>query len=354
MAQTDITVGIYTDLNGVPDQLVPHSEVVNPSVPNTGFFNSEWMEIIYGNPKPQLVEGRKYWIKMTAPDAYCHAGQPEGTGWVVLTGGYYSLGDPLYQGIICSPPPGSEWSNGFETGDDFQFFILMDDNSYQMTKNTYYGIEPGTIQTSFDLAPSFAIYKKIKNCIEDMFNTHNGVDMSIDVVIDPDTNIMRRVLNVYYPKQGVDNTGLNFSYPGNLKKLELPVDGKTMMNEVNMRGQGSGLDQVVIKEFDIDSIYTYGLRSDIEQDPDIDNDELLSSIGQEYIRLRKNNLMLPKVTVDGNQPPFISQYDIGDYIQLRVNGVPIFPPSIVFRIEELHVTISDDDMEEVNITLSQA
>ena len=338
-ATGNLVVQLYTDYNGAPSStLVPDSQL---TVAVSGVSATMgWFEIDYST-KPALNEGATYWIR-----AFLDTVQATGQGveWGYLNNSYY------LDGRAYSP----ENPALFAADQDLQFFVQLDDNSYQMTKNTYLGIQQGNIATSFDLTPSFAQYKKIKDCVEDLSNTHNGIDFAINISIDPITNYMTKQFAAYYPRQGVDNTALNFTYPGNIKKLERPKDGKTMVNHVAMRGQGYGTVQLVETVDDAASIQAYGLRQDVENQADVDDSGTLISLGSELIRVRKDPLDLPNVVLDGNVPPHIGDYGIGDQITLDINEAPLVDFTSVYRIERVDATISDDDMEEINLTVSIA
>lgn len=338
-ATGNLVVAIYSDSSNAPGSIVPNSEVsiAVGSLSSSG----DWYTITYGATPPALTAGQRYWIK-----AYLETTQTgsNGVNWFYLANDYYG------NGRAYSPEnPGL-----FTSQQDLQFFVLLDDNSYQMTKNTYLGLNQGTINTSFNLTPVYPAYKKIKQAVEDLANTYNGMDFNFTVSIDPDTNYMARYFNVFYPRQGVDNTSLNFSYPGNIIKFSKPKDGKTMFNEVIMRGQGTGLAQLIITENDKAAISSFGMRQETQSEPDVSDQDTLTSIAQESIRTRKDPLDLPEIQLDGSKPPYIGSYGVGDTIQIQITGVPILNVNDSYRIEQLDVTISDDDQEFASILVSKA
>jgi hypothetical protein len=339
----NLIVGFYNDFSGSPGTLVTGSELTIPlsTIIATQSTDLVWYEVDYSSALPSLTAGNTYWVKCYLDTI--QAGS-NGLNWSYLDGEYY------LNGKAYSPENGSL----FTTGQDLQFFVLCSDNSFQMTKNTYLGIQKGMIMTSFDLTPIYPRYKKIKAAIEDLANTFNGMDFNISVSIDPVTNIMSKYFNVFYPRQGIDNTDLNFSYPGNIKKFSKPKDGKTMFNEVALGGQGSGLAQLIVVEKDAPSIQSYSQRQDVENLPDVSDSSTLTSIAQELIRVRKDPLDLPSFTLDGNVSPHIGDYWVGDTILINVSNLGIIETIDTYRIERIDATISDDDQIEVNITPSKA
>lgn len=337
-ATGNLIVGIYTDAGGAPGSLVANSQV---TIPVSGISSTlGWYEIDYTTNLPQLTNGSTYWIR-----AYLDTAQSgsNGISWSYLNNNYY------LNGKAYSP----ENPSLFTTGQDLQFFILLDDNSYQQTKNTYLGFLQGNIQTSFNISPIYSRYKKLKDSIESIANTYNGMDFNFTVSIDANNN-MTKYFNVFYPRQGIDNTNLNFTYPGNIIKLGKPKDGKTMVNEVAERGQGYGKNQVVVVVNDASSIQTYTQRQDVDQAADVPDSGTLTLLGDEFIRVRKDPLDLPSITLDGNQSPHIGDFGVGDQIFVDATGVPILNFSQIYRIEQIDVTIDDDDKEAVQLTVSLA
>ena len=341
-ATGNLVVSLYTDFNGAPSNVqVPNSQ---KTIAVAGISSTlSWYEIDYTGTLPALTQGATYWI-----EAYLDTTQSGSNGiyWSYLNNDYYINGR-----AYCLQNPSL-----FTTGQDLQFFALLDDNSFQMTKNTYLGITQGNLPTSYNITPVYSRFKKIKDAVEGIANTYNGIDFSVSFAIDSVNDRLTKTFNTYYPRQGVDNTNLNFSYPGNIKKLEKPKDGKTMVNEVAMRGQGSGVNQLTVIENDSASIQAYGQRQDVEQESDVSNQSTLQLLGQELIRVRKDPLDLPNIVLDGNQAPHIGDFGVGDQITFNISEVPIMQDlsQVVYRIEQIDVTISDNDLEEVNLTVSLA
>jgi hypothetical protein len=356
----NLVVGIYTDSGGgvAPVGLVANSQQTIPvsSLPASTDVRL-WYEIDYSSNPPQLTSGNTYWIK-----CYLDTAQSAGNGvlWYYLDGANLAIPSKYYQ---SGKPYSPESPALFGAYQDLQFFIILADNSYQMTKNTYLGFIQGNLPTSFNLSPTFSAYKKIKQCVEDVAcastnsgsNTLTGIDFSVYPVIDPVTNNMTRVFNTYYPRQGIDNTFLPFNYPGNIKKFDTTKDAKTLENDITVRGNGTGLAQVSASEVDNVSVQTYGQKQDIEDVADISDTPTLDALAIEFLRIRKDPLDIPEVTLDGNYPPVIGSYWVGDTIQFNIVDIPIIKAfGNQYRIEQIDVTISDDDAEEIVLSVSTA
>ena len=337
-ATGNITVALYTENGDIP---VTYTLVANSSLTvaaSTISTNLAWYDFTYITP-PTLTAGTKYWIKLTTDTTQSGS---NGVQWAYLNDNYY------LNGIAYSP----EDTDLFSSDQDLQFFVLLSDNSYQQTKNCYLGLNEGTIQTSFNISPVYSQYKKIKGCLDDISKNLNGVDFNFTVSINPITNIMTKYYNVFYPRQGTDQTTLNFSYPGNIKKINKPKDGKAMNNEIVARGQGYGTIQTIQVVDDPASIMAYGLRQDVNEEADVPDTGTLFTLASEYLRLHKDPLDLPTIYVDGNIPPFIGSYGIGDQIFVNITGAPILDFLQIYRIEQIDTTISDDDQEEIMLSLS--
>ena len=336
-ATGNVTIGLYTDSLDSPGTLVTNSQltVATSTIPT----DISWFKFNY-TTGPVLSTGIKYWIKLTT-----NTNQATNCG---IAWSWLNSYDFYTNGRAYSP----ENPSLFSPTTDFQFFIKSSDNSFQMTKNSYLGLNKGTIVPSFNIAPVYTLYKKMKSCIDDVSSNHNGVDFNITVSIDPVTNLMTKYYNVFYPRQGVDNTNLIFQYPGNIKKISKSYDGKSMINETACRGQGSGIDQVVVTIPDPTSIQTYCLRQDVNQEADVPDEATLTSLGQEFIRIKKDPLDLPEITLDGDMEPNVGSYGIGDQIYINAQFTTLIDISQIYRIEEINASVTDDDQESINLTLS--
>lgn len=339
----NLIIGIYTNNGTVPtNTLVANSQqTIALSTLTSGLA---WYTFNYGGTLPILTQGTTYWIKV-----YLDTTQSGGNGvnMSVINGNYY------FNGKAYSP----ENPSLFTATQDLQFFIQQSDNSYQMAKNTYLGLQAGVIQTSFGITRTIDKYKIIKDVIEEITQLSTGVDFNITVSIDPTTNFMQKFYNVWYPGQGINNTSLPFNFPGNIKKVDKPRDGKSMANYIFERGQGSTNTQPFTTSIDPTSIQVYGLREETVDSSDVLDTATLQLLGDELLRVRKNPLDVPQIVLDGNIAPAIGSYGIGDTILINVNAGNV--NNIInilqtYRIEEIGVIITEDDQEEITLGISAA
>lgn len=344
-ATGNMILGIYQTSNNSDEPsttLVANSQLTIPvaTITNTDTTTPKWNTFTY-SVKPTLVAGTKYWIKTYLDTTQTGS---NGISWSYLNGDYYA------NGKAYSPQNPSL----FSAGQDLQFFIDQTDNSYQMTKNTYLSMTAGLLQTSYNINRTYSRNKIIKEAVEEISKIQNGIDFNIATAIDATTNLMTTTYNVFYPRQGINNTSLQFAYPGNIIKFRRSKDGKSMVNYVTSRGQGQGIFQVSTVSLDTTSIQTYGLREEAEDFSDIPDSTQLQVLGNELIRVRKDPLEVPEITLDGLKPPFLGSYGLGDTINIQITGAGMLNLTSTYRIEEISVTISDDDYEEVNLGVSLA
>lgn len=211
-----------------------------------------------------------------------------------------------------------------------------------------FGITEGTIQTSTNRTLDYQ-YKKVKDAIVQLSEMNNGFDFEVTE---------DKVFNVYYPQQGIDQTStVHFSYPGNIKKFSLSRDGSKMFNRAIVRGSGYGGVQLIQTVENSTYQNAYAVRENILDNPDIFDNDSLISLGQEQLNIFEDNFEIPEIVIDGNQQPFLGTYWIGDRIKIEVNSklYPMFSyiNNLVFKVDSIGVSIDDNDMEEITLTLSK-
>jgi hypothetical protein len=339
-ATGNLVLGLYPDAGGAPSStLVPNSQLTIPCSSITSSIG--WNTFTYSSTPPSLVQGQTYWLSASLDTAQSGG---DGVAWSYLTSDQYPNGK-----ASCSTNP-----SFFASTSDLQFFLGLADNSYQMTRNSYLGWQQGSLATSYDVTPTYDHYKTIKSAIEDLSNAYTGIDFNVSVSIDPVTNLLTKSFNVFYPRQGVDNTGLNFTYPGNIKKIDRQKDGKAMVNEVIVVGQGSGVDQLVQQASNTASIQAYGLRQDRVDQADVSDAGTLLSQGQEIVRVLDSPQDLPDIVLDGTSAPSFGSYGIGDTILIKTNLGQILNTAEAYRIEQINCAVDKDDMENIELILSLA
>ena len=220
-------------------------------------------------------------------------------------------------------------------------------NVAQSVTDGNYGITQGTIQTSVNRDRTYPIYKNVKDIIVELTEVQNGFDMEIT---------HDKTFNVYYPYMGFDKSSdLKFYYPGNIKKLKIATDGTKMYNRAYVRGQGFGTAQPIVTVED--AIYQpyYKVRETVLDYSDIAEEANLTLHGEEKVSLFKDNIEIPQVTIDGNKEPYVGSYWLGDRISLTVLEHAMFNylSQNTYRIDAIDISIDDDDVEDVTLSLSK-
>lgn len=258
------------------------------------------------------------------------------TGWLDLFKDvmvYNHLGDPPIQF-------GLQYF-GITIGQAAQHLI----DEAQARTNGDRGITIGTIQTSRSSDFNFqALGRTIKDSLVDLTKLSDSGDFEFT----PD-----KVFNWYDPGIGTDKTELTFRYPGNITKLAMPIDATALVNSSINRGQGNGYAQVIEIRDDTSSQGIYYLRERMDDYPAETLATRLDEKGDETLRLYANPTTIPDVTLDGTQDPPLGAYWIGDRVRFQVDAGPVFGAlsDQVWRINEIDVTLDDNDHEAISLAV---
>jgi len=216
------------------------------------------------------------------------------------------------------------------------------DESQDLT-NGDFGITLGNIETTVNRDRTFE-YKNIKDAIIELSEVEGGFDFEFTY----------NKKFYIYESLGVTRSSLLFQFPGNIKRVALPMNGLEMVNEAIMRGSGFGSGQIIAIRSESVLQPKYKLRQKIYDYPSVVNAITLNEIGDELIDTFKKPLEIPQITLDGNQPPYIGAYKVGDRIPLKFDGVDALKHlnDDTYRIDAISVTIDNNDSEEIILTLS--
>lgn len=158
-----------------------------------------------------------------------------------------------------------------------------------------------------------------------------------------------------YQKLGARRQDISFIYGGplsNVMGFTMDRSALNLYNKVYGIGSGFGTDQLISTQADTTSEINYYIREKIEQYNSVVLQATLDSNTITAVALAKDLLELPKITINGNQLPstFLS---IGDRIPLKVNNHTwLSNINGLFRIEQMDVTIDENDFEsEIVLTL---
>lgn len=219
---------------------------------------------------------------------------------------------------------------------------LIDDA--QTGSNASFGIltSSGYIQASVNRDRTYE-YQNVKEAIIRLSEVKNGFDFEFT---------WDKKFYVYYPQMGGTRTEFTFEYPGNIKKIVVSEDGKQLVTQAIVRGQGFGEAQTVVTRDDTTAQTAYKVRTKILDEASVIETATLQDKGDEVLRVQGSPLKVLKVTLDGNRYPPIGAYGLGDRVNVKVIGYQMYPVDAYYRIDEINIKISDDDSEEIELKLT--
>lgn len=156
-----------------------------------------------------------------------------------------------------------------------------------------------------------------------------------------------------YEKQGSYRPGLKLTYPYNIKSITTP---KTALNLYNYTiGLGSGFGEETVRSEggaaqDTDSRLNYGTRMRILSFNSVEDQTVLDQNTAAENAKTKDLLILPKLTVSSEFLDLNTVW-VGDRIPVEVQGHPSLPLNDIYRIEQLAVTIDENDAEDIGLTV---
>jgi len=158
-----------------------------------------------------------------------------------------------------------------------------------------------------------------------------------------------------YLKLGSDRPDVVFKWGVNIVDAELTEDTTDLVNEVTALGAGFGEDaqaQVVMSN-DASEI-DYGLSQEVVLANADDNSRGgLDNEAARYLAAWSRPVILIDVTLDGGKPPFVTDYGLGDYVQIDLTGHPWLDGVVgMFRVEAQSGDISDDNQKTVTLTVT--
>jgi hypothetical protein len=221
-------------------------------------------------------------------------------------------------------------------------------NDSQSLTNGNFGITQGTIVASKTRDREYE-YKNIKEAIIQLSEVINGFDFEFTY---------DKKFNVFYPRQGKDNAyAIPLRYPGNIKSINLPIDGTAIVNSVTLRGQGQGTEQLVVTRTNSPSQASYKLRQRIVDLNDVKETTTLNEHGDEILRIDASPFAIPQIVLRENASPVIRKdMWLDDPITIIVPESDIFDiiKGVIFRIESISISVDENDVETVSLNISQA
>ncbi len=156
---------------------------------------------------------------------------------------------------------------------------------------------------------------------------------------------------------GSDRPDVIFEFPGgNIIDLDVPYDATGMANQVIAFGSGNGDEAgTVVTRDDLGSQAQFRLRQKlITVNGSDDIDGTVTDVANNELAAWAFPFELPSITVNGNIPPFVTDYHLGDRIKVKLGGYSsISHINGLYRIEKIDLTIDDNDNEKTKLYLSQ-
>lgn len=164
-----------------------------------------------------------------------------------------------------------------------------------------------------------------------------------------------KVFNTY-ASIGSQRNDIVFEYPGNITRLRVTEDATDMTNEAIAQGVGApdGTQNIVVKS-DLPSQTDRALQQDVvNANGSDDSDGGITDAALTEIAAHSQPIIIPGIVVNGNVAPFVTDYGIGDWVQVKVTGHPLYGDiNGMYRVEKRTIDIDNDDNETVTLEVSQ-
>lgn len=182
--------------------------------------------------------------------------------------------------------------------------------------------------------------KEVKSLFQQMADVIDGPDFDFS----PD-----KKLNIYEAK-GVYRPSVRLSYPGNIQSFSFDRSIEKVSNYVYAVGSGNGSDALTATAEDALSESRFYRREKVATYNSVVIENTLKDHADAIIHYTNEPIELPSVTVtDGVLD--VSEVDVGDTIVLDLSGnLSLDHIDGNYRIQELNVTVDDNDSETVAIT----
>ncbi len=153
-----------------------------------------------------------------------------------------------------------------------------------------------------------------------------------------------------YAMQGTYRPNLKLTYPYNIKSISTPKTALNLYNYTIGLGSGFGEETVRSEVSDVDSRLNYGTRMRQVTFNSVEDQTVLDQNTMAENAKTKDLLILPKLTVTGDFLDLNTVW-VGDRIPVEVQGHPSLPLNDIYRIEQLSVTLDENDAEDIGLTV---
>lgn len=202
-----------------------------------------------------------------------------------------------------------------------------------------FGITNGISQDTGKLRDRNYTDQNVKDAI---MNLTDLIDGTFDFMFTADRKFQT------FQQMGAVRDSVKFTYPYNVKSLTVPRTALNLHNYITALGSGFGEETLRSEAGDTASRLNYGTRMKILSFNSIAVQETLDQQAVSEVLLRKDIIMLPKLTVSGEFCD-LNTYWVGDRIPVETQGFTSLPLDGMFRIEQITCTLDDNDAESIDL-----
>ena len=162
-----------------------------------------------------------------------------------------------------------------------------------------------------------------------------------------------KVFNTY-SSIGSRRPEIVFEYPGTIRAIRAPIDATNLKNRIYVLGSGAG-DQgnATVQVDDANSQINYKVREERLNFSDVEDLTDLTNHGNSELSAWSYPFQIPGLEVDGNLPPYVTDYGIGDYVNVKCNNYAMLRQiNGMYRIEKREILIDENDRETIRLYMS--
>lgn len=207
--------------------------------------------------------------------------------------------------------------------------------------NYNHGFTQGQVSTTGTASPLNDRDKNIGDAIIEFTEVENGPD----IYIDPN-----KVVNVY-DRRGSQRDDIILTYPGNITRMSLLVNGQPMANYQITIGAGTGEDALRTTSEAVAEEGIYGVMQDVGVYNDVDDETTIQLRSDGDLQYSKSPAIILDMELDGNLAPSFGSYNVGDavYIKMAADLTAFSDANGLVRVEGFDVDVLLEDQENVRL-----
>lgn len=206
-----------------------------------------------------------------------------------------------------------------------------------------FGVDIGATQynTGFEDTERDYVDQNVRDGIVNLTNLSDG-QFDFDFSYDKKFNT--------YAQLGSDRPTHKFTYPYNIRSGSVPHTALNLYNYIIALGSGFGTEALRTETADGVSRANYKTRQKIVSFNSVSVQDTLDLNAYAYLQRVKDILELPKFNISGEFAD-LDIIGVGDRIPIEVQGHPALPLDGTYRIEQLDVTLDENDAEDIGVTV---